>query len=99
MDGFSLRELEGELKKHTGAGSMSTVATLAEADGVMFACPKCFAANGGGVGTHYVLCWFAGKVPADLDPKPGRWIPSGSTIDDLTLVGPAAASVLLTGGC
>lgn len=86
---------------------------LHEAHGVMFQCPKC--AAGGTVreeldpwygvrrsvpGSHYVLCWFAGRgVPDDIDPKPGRWNPSGTGIDDLTFVGPGAASVLLTTGC
>lgn len=71
------------------------VETLAEADGVWFLCPKCFAANGGKRGTHMVLCWFVGKVPDDAQPKPGRWNPAGSSLDDLTFVGPGAASVLL----
>lgn len=77
------------------------VETLAEADGVFFLCPKCFAANGGRRGTHGVLCWFVGKVPGDVEPKPGRWNPSGTGLDDLTFVEPGAFSVLLTGaeGC
>jgi hypothetical protein len=81
--------------------SIPYVDTLAEAHGVMFLCPKCYATNGGEVGTHHVLCWFVGKVPDDADPKPGRWNPSGTGIDDLTFVGPGAASVLLTSeeGC
>ena len=75
-------------------------ATLADAQGVMFLCPKCYAENGGPVGTHMVLCWFAGRgVPEDEAPLPGRWNPSGTGIEDLTFVGPGAASVLLTAGC
>src|SRR5205823_3280847 len=53
-------------------------------------------------GAHYVICWFRGKVPDDLNPKPGRWTPSGTGLDDLTFVPgtPAlAVSVLLTSGC
>jgi hypothetical protein len=76
--------------------------SLAEAQGIQFLCPKCFAANGGKVGTHAVVCWFNGRgVPDDLDPKPGRWNPSGTGYDDLTFVGPGATSVLLTNpnGC
>jgi hypothetical protein len=72
---------------------------LAEADGIQFLCPKCFAANGGAVRTHSVVCWFVGRVPDDYDPKPGRWNPSGAGIYDLTFIGPDAASVLLTSGC
>lgn len=76
------------------------VATLAEAQGVGFLCPLCFKNNGGPVGTHHVICWFADRgVPDSAFPEPGRWIPAGTGIDDLTFVGPAAASVLLTSGC
>ena len=74
---------------------------LAEADGVWFLCPKCFAANGGPVGTHAVICWFVGRVPDDVDPKPGRWTPTGTGLSDLTFVPSAGRShsVLLTAGC
>lgn len=68
------------------------VESLGEADGIEFMCPKCFPG-------HIVICWFVGKVPDDLHPIPGRWIPGGTGLDDLTFVGPAAASVLLLGGC
>ena len=55
-------------------------------------------------GAHYVLCWFANPrnapaVPVEAFPKPGRWIFAGESIDDLTFIGPAAASVLLAAGC
>jgi hypothetical protein len=77
------------------------VDTLTEADGVLFLCPKCFAANGGPVGTHGVLCWFEGKVPDDVDSKPGRWNPVGTGLGDLSFVpGKRSHSVLLLGdGC
>lgn len=77
------------------------VDTLADADGVMFLCPKCFAENGGPVGTHSVICWFVGKVADDVDPKPGRWTPTGTSLDDLTFVPSAGRShsVLLKGAC
>jgi len=77
------------------------VDTLAEADGVMLLCPKCHATNGGPIGTHRVICWFVGKVPDDVDPKPGRWTPRGTGLHDLTFVPSAGRteSVLLTGGC
>lgn len=96
-----LAELDAKLvRRHAGPPeTYEHVAALVAADGVMFLCPKCYAANGGPVGTHSVLCWFVGRVPDDVDPKPGRWIPAGTGIDDLTFIGPAAASVLLTGGC
>lgn len=73
---------------------------LAEADGVAFLCPKCyFDEPVGPVGTHSVICWFVGRVPDDVDPRPGRWVPAGSGLVDLTFVGPNAASVQITGGC
>ncbi len=76
------------------------VEALAHADGIEFLCPKCFAANGGPVGTHAVICWFEGKVPDDAEPKPGRWNPTGSGFNDLSFVpGKKSHSVLLLGGC
>ncbi len=98
----TLRELEAEFLKLDSLDPKvyGRVPTLAEADGLMFLCPKCFAANNGHVGTHMVLCWFEGKVPDDLDPKPGRWNPVGTGLDDLTFVaGKKSNSVLLIGGC
>jgi hypothetical protein len=45
------------------------VETIAEAHGVRFLCPKCFAENGSAVGTHGVIVWFAGRgVPDDAEP-------------------------------
>lgn len=88
----------GEIDEE-GGRSFNTDAAFAEADGVMFLCPKCYAANGGKVGTHSVICWFAGRVMDDLDPKPGRWNPQGTGLDDLTFVPPGAVSVQLLGGC
>lgn len=75
------------------------VDTLSGADGILFLCPKCFAENHGNIGTHACICWFVGKVAAHVEPGPGRWNPSGTGYDDLTFVGPGAASVLLTAGC
>lgn len=96
----TLRELEAEFWKHDGAGHSHVVPTLAEADGVMFLCPKCFVSGGGKIGCHSVLCWFEDKVPDDLDPKPGRWKPTGTGLDDLTFVhGKRSNSVELNGGC
>jgi hypothetical protein len=94
-------ELHGEERVEvTGVRkAFREVDNLADADGICFLCPKCFVDNHGSVGTHSVICWFAGRVPDDLDPRPGRWNPAGTGIDDLTFVGPGAASVLLTGGC
>lgn len=77
------------------------VDTLGEAHGIMFQCPLCYAQNNGPMGTHSVICWFVGKVPDDADPKPGRWTPQGTSIDDLTFIPSEGLtqSVLLLGGC
>src|SRR5512135_28598 len=77
------------------------VEALADAHGVWFLCPKCYAENKGPVGTHAVLCWFVGKVPDEIDPKPGRWTPTGTGLSDLTFVPSAgrSQSVRLTAGC
>jgi hypothetical protein len=67
------------------------VDTLAEAQGIWFLCPKCFAANGGAVGTHAIDVSFAGRGVADnqgshgRDGQPTRWAVSGTGFEDLTL--------------
>lgn len=67
------------------------VATVAEADQVMFLCPLCFEKNGGSKGTHSVMVTFEGRnVPdeassRDHTGKPSCWNASGSSIDDLVL--------------
>ena len=75
---------------------------LADAQGVKFLCPKCFAANGGPVGTHAVICWSRSSgIPDDAEPS-GRWTLDGTGYGDLTLNGDPpgnARSVLLIGGC
>ena len=74
--------------------------SISAAKGVQFLCPKCFAENGGSVGTHAVLCWTP-DVPLTVPPAPGRWLISGTGFHDLTLTSPKASSVNLTagGGC
>lgn len=76
------------------------VATLAEADGVQFACPKCFEANSGLSGTHLVICWFTG-VDGKYSPAPGRWnvVAPSTGLDDLTFGPPGQYSVQVVGGC
>lgn len=72
--------------------------SMAEADGIMFLCPRCFAANAGSVGTHSVICWRP-RVPQHENlVGPGRWEMTGSGMADLTLVA-GSSSVLLTSGC
>jgi hypothetical protein len=94
-----LADLDAKFLKVDSETSYHEVESLTEADGVIFLCPKCFAANKGPVGTHSVICWFKGKVSDAMRPAPGRWNPSGTGLDDLTFVPPGAVSVLLMGGC
>ena len=61
-----------------------------------------FAANGGEVGTHAVVCWSKSRgVPDKATPGPGRWLMRGTGYADLTLDAEPgkSRSVLLLGGC
>lgn len=77
------------------------VATLAEAQGVQFLCPKCYVANGGDVGTHWCDISFGGRGVMDeqgshdREGRPTRWTVSGTDVDDLT----TQPSILILGGC
>lgn len=96
----TLRELEAHLLKKTAEGSRY-VDELKDADGIIFLCPKCFP-DIKKSGCHSVICWFEGKVSDDVYPRPGRWTPAGTGLDDLTFVPGAkfkAVSVALGGGC
>jgi hypothetical protein len=97
-----LRDLEAEFLRYTGNGTHRRgEIPLAEADGILFICPKCYADLGRREGAHSVLCWFVGRVPDNVLPGPGRWTPTGTGIDDLTFVpSPGRShSVALTAGC
>lgn len=102
----TLLDLEAEFLRIDRSGEREAwepVKTKAEAHGVMFLCPKCFAAKGGAVGTHAVICWSrSAGAPDDASPGPGRWRMDGSGLADLTLNADppsVARSVALTGGC
>jgi hypothetical protein len=93
-------DLEAEFLKRITSREYHRVETLAEADGLWFLCPKCYAENHGSKGTHAVICWFEGHVPDDQEPKPGRWNPTGTGLADLSFVpGAKSNSILLTAGC
>lgn len=108
-------EFLGKYRIEDGHVCYSRVPSLQGAQGVMFQCPKCAESCERGqegsrrffVGAHYIICWFAKPigaepVPDHADPKPGRWTPQGTGLDDLTFVPgdpPMAVSVLLTSGC
>lgn len=98
-----LRELDAKFLRHEGAGVMHEVESIDEAQGVRFGCPKCYATNGGMVGTHQVICWSRSRgIAEDVEPGPGRWKLDGTSLDDLTLnADPPGTqrSVQLNGGC
>ena len=105
-----LTELDAQFVRYEerdGHKYIHHVDTLAEAQGVMFLCPKCFKANGGPKGTHQILCWSRSAGASEhAEPRPGRWQMVGTGLDDLTLngdlagaPGQGARSVLLLSGC
>lgn len=104
-EGIPLTELDASFVQITNRrgsdASYKDVATLAEADGVRFLCPKCCEDAGPKmIGVHQVLCWFEGKVPVSVSPGPGRWKPKGTGIEDLSFVaGKKSRSVKLLSGC
>jgi len=71
---------------------------MAEADGILLLCPKCYTENPGAVRIHPVRCW-SPKIPKTVDSSPGRWNLVGTGFHDLSLEATPARSVLLTGGC
>jgi hypothetical protein len=81
-----LAELEPEWVTDGWAKGFRRTDDFAEAQGIIFACPHHFQKNGGLIGTHSILIWFAERdVPADCEPK-HRWkVAGGSSFDDLTL--------------
>lgn len=73
------------------------VVAIADADGLLFLCPKCMVEKPDGVGVHSIMCW-APHVPQSTQPTPGRWNLVGTGHGDLSLVA-GSSSVALTGGC
>lgn len=77
------------------------VETLADAQGIRFLCPLCFAKNNGMVGTHEIEVTFEGRGATDKQGshnKSGaavRWNVQGTGLDDLTL----RPSILSEGEC
>lgn len=64
---------------------------FAQAQGLMFLCPKCQATS-----AHSIVCWFVGHEVSDHEiPEGERWVATGSSYRDLTLVG----IIALRGGC
>jgi hypothetical protein len=90
-------DLEPQFVRKTAEGWTESSDGPSGADGVRFLCPKCFLQNNGPVGTHSVLCW-APHMSDNLEPKPGRWLPVGTGLVDLSLVA-CPTSVQLGSGC
>ena len=79
---MKLTDLDGCFISQYKDGNFHEQRELSGAQGVMFICPLCQG--------HMVACWFknpigAEVVPADAEPKPGRWTQSGNGLNDLTL--------------
>ena len=73
---MKLTDLDASFIRHTGGGNFDEVASIADANGVMFDCPKCR--------NHSVIVWDR-SIPAGITPGPGRWTITGTSLDDLTL--------------
>jgi hypothetical protein len=93
-----LTELEAVFLKIVDANTMQAVDRIEDADGVRFACPKCYVDAGRSLeGVHGILCW-SPKVGLEIPPGPGRWSMQGTGLGDLTLVA-GSSSVQVTSGC
>ena len=70
----------------------------AEADGLMFSCPRCWVDNGRSlIGTHVMICWRP-HVGQEHTPRPGRWQMVGTSLADVSLVA-GSSSIKIEGGC
>lgn len=101
---MKLRDLEARLVRYESRPDgeyQIDVASLSEAQGVVFLCPLCYQHNDGSVGTHGVAVTFTDRGVTDAqgshgtNGNPTRWkVEGGTTLDDLTL----SPSILLEGG-
>jgi hypothetical protein len=87
-------------KEVTGPREYSIrVETLAEAQGIRFLCPTCYAKNSGPVGTHGIDVAFHGRGVLDHQGshnskgEPSRWHVSGDGLENLTM------TPSIDGGC
>jgi hypothetical protein len=93
-----LLELEPQWLRVTSPTSWADVASIYEADGIMFACPSCHVTKGNtNVGVHRIICWRP-RVSPSLRPGPGRWKFLGSGYDDLSLYA-ESSSIAIPSGC
>lgn len=96
-----LTDLQPTFLKHEPKDGQNIIirdVTIAEADGILFLCPKCYTENPGAARIHSVRCW-SPKISKTVDPSPGRWALVGTGFHDLSLEATPARSVLLDGGC
>ncbi len=95
---MKLTQLDASFLQYASDG-FQMIAGIEGADGVKFQCPKCSEGlektETYVIGAHSVICWFVGKVPDSASPGPGRWAPSGTSLNDLTLT----PSVFLEKSC
>lgn len=95
---MKLTELEPQFLRRNNDREWHHVDAIADADGIVFLCPKCFSANQKArAGVHSIICWRP-RVPQSTPPIPGRWEFEGTGFHDLTLVA-GSSSVKLTNGC
>ncbi len=96
---MKLTELEPILLKRINDKTHQTVGVLSDADGIMFLCPKCFAANKGRGGTHNIICWFNGRVLTPMNPLTKQWNPSGSNWKAFGFDPSGEQGIKVNGGC
>lgn len=94
---LKLTELDASFLQRIDLRTHKRIHNFADADGLIFLCPKCFRLKGGRKGVHSVICWRP-HVAAEIGPGPGRWEFRGTGLGDLTLVA-TASSIQITGGC
>lgn len=95
---MKFRELSPQFYRWVSDTRFTMVDQIEDADGVMFLCPVCLAANKmDPIGVHSIITWCP-RVPQTTSPQPGRWEIHGTGYDDLSLVA-GSSSVLLTDGC
>jgi len=76
---MKLAELDAYFVRSEGPGYRRHV-EFAEAQGIVFVCPKCKDKDG-----HSVCVWFIGRgVPEDEPPLP-RWSFNGTSLENLTI--------------
>jgi len=84
------RQPDGTDKEIVGPVDYFIHCNFADAHGIRFLCPNNFMKNGGEIGTHEVMIFFAGSpVPPEIgtnaEGQTVRWAKSGTGLCDLSL--------------